>query len=115
MSIQAQVLIAGTPTQSAAADNAVATATVAAIAGMTHYILGVSADFDIAVSAIVTITILQGSTALVVYEWDFTNGAFHFAFPTTMKGVVGGAVSATLAASGTGGTSGRITLYTFPN
>lgn len=113
MSIQAQVLIAGKPTQSAVADDAVATATVAAIPSMTHYILGVSADFDAAVSAIKAIAIIQGSTTLITYQWDFTNGAFHFAFPTTMKGVIGGAVSATLAASGTGGTEGRISLYTF--
>ena len=115
MSIQAQVLVSGEVTQSAAADNATATATVAAITGMTHRMLGVSADYDVAVTSIKTITIKQGSTTVVVFKWDFTNGAFHFAFPAALRGVLGGAVSATLEASGASSTNGRISLYHFAN
>ena len=113
--ISAQALLAGKVTQSAAADDGTATVTVSAIEGQTHRMLGVSADYDAAVTAIKTITIIQGSTTLVVFKWDFTNGAFHFAFPAALAGVLGGAVSATLQASGTGGTDGRISLYHFEN
>ena len=113
--IQAQALLAGKVTQSSAADNGTATVTVSAIEGQTHFMLGVSADFDAAVTAIKAIAIIQGSTTLVTFQWDFTNGAFHFAFPAAMKGVLGGAVSATLAASGTPGLDGRISLYHFAN
>lgn len=113
MAIQAQALIGGKVTQSSATANAVATVTVSAIPAQTHRMLGVSADYDVGVSSIKTITILQGSTTVVVFKWDFTNGAFHFAFPAALKGVQGGAVSATLEASGAGGTSGRISLYHF--
>ena len=115
MSIQAQILVAGNVMQSTTADNATATATVAAITGATHRMLGVSADYDVAVTAIKTITIIQGSTTLIAYKWDFTNGAFHFAFPAALRGVLSGAVSATLEASGAGSTNGRISLYHFAN
>ena len=113
--ISAQALLAGKVTQSAAADNATATATVSAIAGQTHFMLGISADYNVALNAIQTITIIQGSTTILVFEWDFNNGAFHFAFPAALKGVLGGAVSATLQASGAGSTFGRISLYHFEN
>ena len=113
--ISAQALLAGKVTQSAAADDATATVAVSAIEGQTHRMLGVSADYDAAVTAIKTITIIQGSTTLLVFEWNFNNGAFHFAFPAAIKGVLGGAVSATLEASGTGSTFGRISLYHFEN
>lgn len=115
MSIQAQVLIAGDVTQSTAADNATATATVSGIPGVTHRMLGVSADYDVAVSAIKTITIIQGSTTVLVLKWDFANGAFHFAFPVALRGALAGAVSATLEASGAGSTNGRVSLYHFAN
>ena len=115
MSLAHQALVSGKATQSTAADNAVATATVAAITTQTHRITGVHAEYDAAVSAFKVITIIQGSTTLLTLNHDFTNGEFAFSFPSYLAGVQGGAVSATLGASGTGGTSGRVTLFTFAN
>ncbi len=115
MSIAVQILTSGKGTQSSAADNATATATVAAIPAQTHRMMGVHAEFDAAVTSFKAITIIQGSTTLAVFNHDFTNGEFAFAFPTPLPGVMGGAVSATLAASGSGGTSGRVMLFTFAN
>ena len=115
MSIAAQILISGKGTQSSAADNAVATATVAAIPAQTHRMMGVHAEFDAAVALFKVITIIQGSTTVLTLNHDFTNGEFAFAFPAPLAGVMGGAVSATLAASGTGGINGRVTLFTFAN
>ena len=113
--IQAQALLAGKVTQSSAADNATATVTVSAIAGQTHFMLGVIADYNVALNALKAITIKEGSNTIIVFEWDFNNGAFHFAFPAAIKGALGGAVSATLEASGAGSTFGRISLYHFEN
>ena len=113
--IQAQALLAGKVTQSSSTDNATATVAVSAIEGQTHFMLGVSADYNVALNALKAITIIQGSTTVLVFEWDFNNGAFHFAFPAAIKGVFGGAVSATLEASGTNSTFGRISLYHFAN
>ena len=115
MSLAAQILVSGKVTQSAAADNAIATATVAAIPSQTHRMMGVHAEFDAAVALYKVITIIQGVTTVMTINHDFTNGEFAFAFPVSLKGVMGGAVSATLAASGTGGINGRISLFTFAN
>ena len=113
--IQAQALLAGKVTQSASTDNATATVTVSAITGQTHFMLGVSADYNVALNALKAITIKEGSNTIIVFEWDFNNGAFHFAFPAALKGALSGAVSATLEASGTASTFGRISLYHFEN
>ncbi len=113
MSIAAQVLLAGTATQSAAVDNAIATATIAATPAVIQRVLGVSADYSATVSAIKTITITGKVT--VVHRWDFTNGPFHLALPGPIPGVVNTAVTVALEASGTGGTTGRVTAYHFAN
>ena len=111
MSIQAQALIAGDATQSSAVDNATATATIGATEGVTQRVLGVSADYSATVSAIKTITITAKKT--IVFRWDFTNGAFHFALPAALPGDVNTAVTVALEASGSGGTTGRVTAYHF--
>ena len=112
MSIQAQVLTAGTAVQSAAADNATATATVPAIAGMTNKLLGFSADYDVAVAAIKTVTVTGKVT--VVYNWDFANGPFHLPLPGPIPGVLGATITVALEASGAGSTNGRVVAYFFP-
>lgn len=111
--INAQALLAGNVAASTDADNATATATVAATEGARHFALGVSADFSAAVSAIKTITIKRGSTTLLVVRWDFANGPAILPLPGLLHGDHNEAISAELAASGSGGTTGRVYLFYF--
>jgi hypothetical protein len=114
MSVNAEVLLNAKVTQSSAADNATATATVAAIGGMTHGILGVHADYSAAPAAgFKTITLKKGTTTLLVLRHDFSTGPAFYPLPAAVWGDFGGAVSAELQASGTGGVTGRIALFTF--
>lgn len=113
MAIQAQALIAGDATQSSAVDNATATATIPATPGVIQRVLGVSADYSATVSSVKTITITAEKT--VVFRWDFTNGAFHFALPMALRGDINTAITVALEASGSGGTTGRVTAWHFPN
>ncbi len=113
MTIQAQALISGDVTQSSAVDNATATATIAATPGVIQRVLGASADYSATVSAIKTVTITAAKTT--VFRWDFTNGPFHFALPAALPGALNTAVTVALEASGTGGTTGRVTAYHFAN
>ncbi len=115
MSVQEAALLRGSPTQSAAADNATSTATVSATPATQHLVFGIEAHFDIAVTAIKDITLKHGSTTWQVFRWDFTNGPFAFAFPVALKAGTNEAVTAELQASGTGGTNGYVTLYTATN
>lgn len=56
-------------------------------------------------------TALAPTTVLLpAHRWNFTNGPFYWNYPTIVRGDPGGAVSAELQASGTGGTTGRIIL-----
>lgn len=112
MSIHTAPLLRGKPTQSSGADNATATASVSAIAEQKHLVLGVEAHYGAAVSSIKTVTIKHGSTTWQTFRWDFTNGPFFFSFPVAFLGSLNEAVSAELEASGAGGTSGYVTLYT---
>lgn len=115
MSIGTAPLLRGNVTQSSAADNATATATVAAVGNQTHLILGVEAHYSAAVSAIKTVTVKKGSTTLVTHRWDFTNGPFIYNYPVALRGDLGGAVSVEVQASGTGGTNGYGIIYTATN
>lgn len=99
--------------QSTDTNNATATATKAAIPGQTHYMMGVAADYSAAVTAIKTITVKKGTTTIAVLRWDFTNGPFMMAFPAAIRGDHAAAVSVELAASGTAGTNGRVTVFGF--
>jgi len=112
MSISTAPLTRGAVTQSTGANNAIATATAAAVGDQRHIILGVEAHYGAAVSAIKTVTVRSGTTVLQTFRWDFSNGPFFFSFPVALRGEVGGAVSVALEASGTGGTSGYATIYT---
>jgi hypothetical protein len=111
MSIHAQALLAGNVAQDSA-DNDVATATQAAVPNQEHYITGIYAEYDAAVELFKSITVTYGGGTLV-FNHDFTNGAFAFAFPSILKGGSGTAVSVALAASGSGGTTGKAMIFTF--
>ena len=115
MSVQLAPLLRGDVTQSSAADDALATATVAAVNGVTHLVLGVEAHYDAAVTAIRDITIIHGSTTWQTLRWDFSNGAFSFSFPIAFSNDPNEAVSATLEASGNGGDSGYVAIFTATN
>jgi hypothetical protein len=112
MSIGTAPLLRGKATQSAAADNATATATVAAVANQKHLVLGVEAHYDAAVSTFQTVTIKHGSTTWITHRWDFSNGPFIMNYPVALLGSNNEAVSAELQASGAGGTDGYVILYT---
>ncbi len=113
MAIKDQVLIAGDATQSSAVNNATATATIPATQGVQQRVLGVSADYSATVSAYKTITITAKKT--IIFRWDFTNGPFLFALPVALPGEINTAITVALEASGTGGTTGRVTAYHFAN
>ena len=115
MSVQMASLLRGIPTQSAGVANGTATATVAAIAGVQHLVFGVEANYDVGVSAIKTVTLKHGGVTWVTFRWDFTNGPFVFNLPVALKSAQNEAVTAELQASGAGGTTGYITLYTATN
>ena len=115
MSVQLAPLLRGSVVQSSAADNTLATATVSAIDAVQHFILGVEAHFSADVSSRKTVTIKRGSTTLIVFRWDFTNYLFAFSFPVALKSDYNEAVSAELEASGSGGTSGYVSIWTATN
>ncbi len=115
MSVQTAALLRGSGTQSSGVANGTATATVSAIAAQAHLVFGVEANYDIGVSAIKTITLKHGGTTWVTFRWNFTNGPFVFNLPVVLKGAQNEAVTAELEASGAGGTTGYITLYTATN
>ncbi len=110
MSVQMAPLLRGLVVQSAGADDAIATATVAAIEGVTHIVLGVQAHYDAAVTATKTITLTVGGVA-TVFRHDFTNGAFAYNFPVALSGDPNVAVTCALEASGTGGTEGQAMVW----
>ena len=111
MSTTMAPLLRGRPTQSSGADNATATASVSAITAQKHLVMGVEAHYSATVSAIKTVTVKHGSTTWQTFRWDFSNGPFFFSFPVAFRSDTGEAVSAELEASGTGGTSGYVTIY----
>ena len=114
MSVHVAPLLRGRVVQSASTDNATATATVAAIAGTSHLILGVEAHFDKDVTAVKVITVTAGSQVYVLSH-NFTLGLFAFAFPVAIHADVNEAVTATLTASGTSSTDGLVTLFIAEN
>lgn len=119
LDIRDQLIRTGTVAVSSDADNATATATATphTNAGAKGRILatGFRADFSAAVTAIKAVTItftdVNGTAQTEVYRWDFALGPAIVAFPGLLVGQPGVAIVATLAASGTGGTTGRISLY----
>jgi len=87
-------------------DNALATASKAAATDKTHVLTGVFASFSAAITKLLQIK--DGST--VIAEHYIVNAEF---IPLNIKGTAGNAVSAELAASGTGGTIGKVNITGF--
>lgn len=115
MSVATAALLRGRVVQSSAGDNATATGTVAAIANVTHLILGVEAHYDAVVAAIKTIAVKHGSSTFQTFRWDFNNGSFAFSFPVALKADPNEAVTVELQASGTGGINGYASVYVAEN
>ncbi len=111
MSVGLAPLLRGSATQSTGVANGIATATVAAVTAVTHLALGVEAHYDVSVTVIKDVTVTYNGITLT-FRWDFTNGPFVYSFPVALSGADSGAVSATIAASGAGGTTGYVTLFT---
>lgn len=88
-------------------DNALATATRAAVPNKTHVVFGISASFS-AATASKLVQIKDDTT--VLWEGYITNGE-HLPFPRGIKIAEGNACSAELAASGTGAVLGKINLH----
>lgn len=105
----------GKPTESSGADNALATATVGAVLACRTFITGIKAGYSAAPAAgFKIIQIKFGTTVVLNLEWDPTKSApLWFGFPGHVHGDYNQAVSAELAASGTGGVLGRVALFTY--
>lgn len=91
----------------ASADNALATASKAADGTRQHIVYGVTASFSTA-AANKLLTIKDGTT--IVFQAYVTN-ALSIVFERGIAMTPGGACSAELAASGTGGQSGDVNLH----
>lgn len=91
----------------ASADNALGTATKAAVTNKTHIVYGVSAGFtNAAVGKLLTIK--DGAT--IVFS-TFVHSAAAITFPRGLAMTQGAACSAELAASGTAGQLGDVCLH----
>lgn len=95
-------------TVTGSADNAVATATRAAVSGKKHYITGVTASFS--GTATKLLQVKDGTT--VIWE-DYVVNGYQMKFPQPIEATSGNAVSAELAASGTAGIIGKVNLTGF--
>ena len=78
---------------------------------------GIKASYSAAVALLKTITITytdcNNAAATLVLVWDFTNGPLLWSFPLPIPCQTATDVTATLTASGTGGTTGSIDLFYF--
>lgn len=90
------------------ADNATATATKAAITGQRHVITHITASFD-NTAANKLVSIFDGTT--LIDKFAVTTTGVSIAFPHGLRLSSGNKAEATLAASGTGGTTGYLTLH----
>lgn len=90
-------------------DNASSVASKAAVAGHKHVVMGVSASFS-GTAASKLLEIKFGTT--VVFEKYITDGGEVITFGDGIKNPdTNELVSATLAASGTGGTVGKVAIW----
>jgi hypothetical protein len=108
---QAEMILNGAAVQSATADNAIATVTLAATQGVRHFIAGIDADYSVAVALIKTITLKFGATTVFVWRWDFSKGPFQRNFPVAVHGDYNQAVTVELEAAGNGGQTGRVGVW----
>lgn len=115
--LQMEIVQNGLVADSATADNAIATATIAATPNARFYLTGLIAQYSIAVALIKNITITytpEGASAAVsiVIPWDFSKSfPCVIALPGIVHSAYNTAVTCALAASGTGGTTGRVYLF----
>lgn len=109
--VQAQALLNGAPAQSATADNAIATVTLAAITGSRHLIGSIEADYSASVALIKTVTLKFGGVSQFVWRWDFAKGPFARGLGFAVHGDYNQAVTVELEASGTGGVTGRVGVF----
>lgn len=101
--------------ESAAADNALATATVAAVGAVRHFITGISADYSAAPAAgFKLIQIKLNGVVVKNIRWDPTKSMpLWWGGPGLLHGDYNQPVSAELVASGTATVTGIVTLYVF--
>ena len=111
MSVMTAPLLRGSATQSATADNATATATLAATAGVQRLILGVEAQYNVSENNIRKLTLNVAAVEVKTWEWDFTNGPFLFMFPVALHTKVNEAVTLVFEASGSASTFGDCTIW----
>ena len=96
--------------ESSDADNALATVTLAAVVGIRHNLYWITADYSAApTAAFKLIQVKYGTTVVKNIRW---NAALHMPLliplPVPPHGETGQQVSVELAASGTGGVTGRV-------
>ena len=108
-------LLNGRSVESSDVDNATATATVAAVAAVRHFIASLTADYSAAPAAgFKLIQIKFGTTVVKNIRW---NPALEMPFRLTLGVDIHGdfnqAVSAELAASGTPAVTGRVGLLVY--
>ena len=109
----------GQVAQSALTDNAAAVATAthhSSIGQQSRLILcGIKCYYSIAVAAIKSVTITytdcNGAAKILIVQWDFTNGQLFYNFPIPLACSIGSDATASLGASGTGGTTGSCDLF----
>lgn len=103
----------GRPTESSAADNALATATMGAVTGCRHFLTGIKADYSAAPAAGFKVVQIKFGTVVVLnLVWDPTKAMpLWFGFPGHIHGDYNQAVSAELGASGTATVLGRVALF----
>lgn len=110
----AEILLNGNVTQSGPVDNSTATLTIAAIQGQRHFLGGVEAHYSSAVTLIKNVVVtrtINGAAVTMTYIWDFTRGPFLHNFPLLIHGDYNTPVTVTLTASGTGGITGQVALW----
>lgn len=100
----------------AAADNAIDTLTLAASSGMAYMVFGLHAEYSAAVASKKALTLAftneAGDAITVTWELDFNlSRAQDITFPLPIRGQSGTEITVTLAASGAGGVTGRISPY----
>lgn len=119
MGIEATQHLNGKVTESSAADNALATATVAAVGNVRHFIKGFGISWSAAPAAAYKVLQIKFGTTVVaniIFDplKDGPSGC-EITLPAHIHGDFNQAVSAELSASGTGGVTGRVSLYTYSN
>lgn len=109
-------ILNGKVTESSAADNALATATVAAVGNVRHFVSGFGVSWSAApTAAYKQVQIKFGTTVVATFIFDPLKDGMsgcEVTLPVPIHGDFNQAVSAELIASGTPTVTGRVRLYT---